>query len=92
MCLWLLYERGRGVNMETYISEELIKGNPSEILERVTKEMATQIIYMSIYDYADICCNMRLMADLFEILFEHINDYYVELKYNPMGSWYLVED
>ena len=92
MCLWLLYERGRGVNMETYISEELIKGNPSEILERITKDMAAQIIYMSIYDYADICCNMRLMADLFEILFEHINDDYVELKYNRMGSWYLVED
>ena len=56
--------------METYISEELIKGNPSEILERVTKEMATQIIYMSSDDYENTCCNMRLMADLFEILFE----------------------
>ena len=78
--------------METYISEELIKGNPSEILERVTKEMATQIIYMNSDDYENTCCNMRLMADLFEILFEHINDHYVELKYNPMGSWYLVED
>lgn len=78
--------------MTTHISEELIKGNPSEILERITKEMATQIIYMSSDDYEDICCNMRLMADLFEILFEHINDYYVELRYNPMGNWYLVED
>lgn len=78
--------------METYISEELIKGNPSEILKIVTKEMATQIIDMSRDDYEDTCYNMRLMADLFEILFEHINDYYVELKYNPMGGWYLVED
>ena len=78
--------------MKTYISEELIKGNPSEILEIVKKEMTTQIMHMSSDDYEDTCFNMRLMADLFEILFEHINDYYVELKYNPMGSWYLVED
>lgn len=78
--------------MTTYISEELIKGKPSEILEIVKKEMTTQIVYMSSDDYEDTCCNMRLMADLFEILFEHIEDEYVELKYNPMGSWYFVED
>lgn len=85
-------KKRRYANMTTYISEELIKGNPSEILEIVKKEMTTQIVYMSSDDYEDTCCNMRLMADLFEILFEHIEDEYVELKYNPMGSWYFVED
>ena len=73
------------------INDEIIKGNPSQIESTLKVEIANQILKMG-NDYENVCQNMRLTADLFEILEEHINDEIITLKYNPMGSWYLVEN
>lgn len=78
--------------MKTYISEDLIKGNPSELIRRITHEMATQLTNISCNDYEDTCYNTRLMTEVLEILFENVNNEYVELNYNPMGSWVLIEN
>lgn len=78
--------------MKTYINEDLIKGNPSELIGRITHEMATQLINISCSDYEDVFYTTRLMTEVLEILFENVNNEYVELKYNPMGSWVLIED
>lgn len=78
--------------METYISEELIKGKPTKLIEEMSKEITTQISSINDSNYENVCDNMKLIAEILEILFEHIEDEHVELKYNPMGSWYFVED
>jgi len=73
------------------INEDIIEGNPSELIMSLQTQIANQILRMSTNDYEDVCANMRMIADVFEILEEHINDECVTLKYNPMGAWYYVE-
>ena len=73
------------------INEDIIQGNPSELVMSLQTQIANQILQMSVNDYEDVCQNMRMTSDIFEILEEHINDEFITLKYNPMGAWYLVE-
>ena len=73
------------------INEDIMKGNPLQIERYLQREIANQILHMSVNDYEDVCVNMRMIADIFEILEEHINEECVTLKYNPMGAWYYVE-
>lgn len=73
------------------INEEIIKGNPVKIEGALKMEIANEILKMGANNYEDVCANMRMTADVFELLEEHINEECVTLKYNPMGSWYYVE-
>lgn len=77
---------------KVYISEELICGEPGRVENCLRIELVNQILKMSGNDYENVCNNMRMTADLFEILEEHINDEFITLKYNPMGSWYIAEN
>lgn len=72
------------------INEEIIQGNPIKIEGALKMEIANEILKMG-NNYEDVCANMRMTADVFELLEEHINDECVTLKYNPMGAWYYVE-
>ena len=74
------------------INEELIQGNPLAIESYLKVEIANQILKMGASDYEDVCNNMRMTADVFEILEDNINKETVTLRYNPMGSWYLEEE
>lgn len=71
------------------INDEIIQGQPLAIENQLKIEIANQILKMSGNDYEDVTNNMRIIADIFEILEEHINDNFITLKYNPMGSWYI---
>lgn len=71
------------------INEELIQGNPLAIESTLKVEIANQILKMGANDYENICENMRMTADIFELLEENINKQVITLKYNPMGAWYL---
>lgn len=71
------------------INDEIIQGQPLAIEKHIKMELANQILQMSGNDYENVTNNMRMVADIFEILEEHINDNFITLKYNPMGSWYL---
>jgi hypothetical protein len=73
------------------INEDIIEGNPSELMMSLQTQIANQILHMSTNDYEDVCANMRMTSEIFEILEEHINNEIVTLKYNPMGAWYYVE-
>ena len=76
---------------KNYISEEIIAGQPFFIIEDMQKELVRQFNKdkMSGYkDYENMCNNMRLIADIIEICGNYINDDFIVLKYNPMGSWY----
>lgn len=73
------------------INEDIIKGKPLEIERHLQLEIVNQILKLSGATYEDTCSNMRLTADIFEILEDHINDEIITLKYNPMGAWYLDE-
>lgn len=72
------------------INEELIQGNPIKIEGALKMEIASEILKMG-NNYEDVCANMRMTADVFELLEEHINEEEVTLRYNPMGAWYYVE-
>ena len=74
------------------INEEIMQGNPLAIEKALKTEIANQILKMGGNDYENVCENMRMTADVFEILEENINKKTVTLKYNFMGSWYLDED
>lgn len=75
----------------TIMNDEIMQGKPLEIERQLQLEMANQILKMSGNDYENVCDNMRIYADVFELLEEHINDDFITLKYNTMGNWY-VED
>lgn len=74
------------------INEEIIQGKPLEIERQLQLEIANQILKMGGNDYENTCQNMRMVADIIEILEEHINEDFITLRYNPMGAWYLEEE
>lgn len=75
-----------------YVSEEEIYGKPIQIEQYFQREIANQILKMGGNDAENVINNMRATADVFELLEEYINDDFIVLKYNPMGSWYIEED
>lgn len=77
---------------KTIINEEIICGTPLYLESELKKEIIEQIQSLGAFNYEDICVNMRLTSDIFEILEENINDDFIVLKYNPMGSWYKERD
>ena len=72
-----------------FIDNETMQGEPYLIESHLQRELAYQILKMSGNDYENVCNNMRIYADVFELLEEHINDDFITLKYNPMGTWYI---
>lgn len=74
------------------INEELIQGDPLTIESQLKIEIANQILKMGAFDYENVCNNMIMTAEIFQILEENINKDTVTLKYNPMGSWFLSEE
>ena len=74
------------------ITEDLIQGQPLRIERELQKEISNQILTLNGGNYEDVCTNMRLFADVFEILEDHINEDFITLKYNPMGAWYYEEE
>lgn len=79
------------INNEIEVNEEMMKGKPEKIEIYVKKEIISQIESLDITNYEDICENMRLYADIIEIIEENKNEKEITLKYNPMGAWYLEE-
>ena len=73
------------------INDEIMQGQPLAIENHIKIEIANQILQMGGNNYEDVTNNMRIFADVLEIIEEHINDDVITLKYNPMGSWYLEE-
>lgn len=74
------------------INEELMQGQPYAIERELQRELTNQILTMNGNNYEDVATNMRQLADVIEILEEHINDEFITLKYNPMGAWYISEE
>lgn len=73
----------------TIINEELIQGKPLDIERHLQVELANQILSINGNNYENIVTNMKMMADVIEILEEHINEETITLRYNPMGEWYI---
>lgn len=72
------------------VTDEVLSGNPSMLEMYLQKELANMILNMDYKTVEETCFKMRLLADVFEILEEHINEEHITFKYNPMGYWYLV--
>jgi hypothetical protein len=77
---------------KNYISSEIIAGQPYMIEETIKRDIIGQLQVLKGDNYENICFNMRLTADVIEILEEYINDEFIVLTYNPMGAWYKEED
>lgn len=75
-----------------YIDDEIMYGSPLYIEKELQREIIEQIQNIVGNNYENVCNNMRLIADIIELLEEHINDNFIVLKYNPMGAWYIEED
>lgn len=75
-----------------YINEEIMYGSPLCIENALKMEIISQIQGIKGDNYENICFNMRITADIIELLEEHINDEFIVLKYNPMGSWVIEND
>lgn len=71
------------------ITEDIMQGKPLAIERELQRETAEQILTMSGNNYENVCENMRVIADVIELLEEHINEDFITLRYNPMGSWYI---
>lgn len=68
------------------INEDTIKGNPSRILSCLEVDLANNLL-KGIND--DVILKMKQLIDVFETLYDRINDDYISFKWNNMGSWYL---
>lgn len=68
------------------INEDVIKGNPSKILTCLEVDLAN-ILLKGVND--DVILTMEQLIDVFETLYDRVNDDYISFKWNPMGSWYL---
>lgn len=68
------------------INENVIKGNPSRILSCLEVDLANNLL-KGVND--DIILKMKQLIDVFETLYERINDDYISFKWNPMGNWCL---
>ena len=68
------------------INEDVIKGNPSRILPCLEVDLANNLL-KGVND--DVILKMKQLIDVFETLYERINDDYISFKWNPMGSWHL---
>lgn len=77
---------------KNYISSEIIAGQPLTIENEIIRDIIGQLQVLKGDNYEDICFNMRLTADVIEILEEYINDEFIVLTYNPMGAWYKEDD
>lgn len=81
--------------MKNYISEDAIAGQPFMLIDFMQKEIINQLNKEKLGGYKayeNMCDNMRLTADIIEILANYINDNFILLKYNPMGCWYKEEN
>lgn len=74
------------------ISDEIMTGRPYNIEREIQRELANQILTLNGNNYEDVTTNMRQLADVIDILEEHINDDFITLRYNPMGAWYISEE
>ena len=74
------------------IEDEFIQGKPLNVERYIITEIANQMLKINAANYEDTCNNMRLFADVVEEIEEHINDDLITFRYNPMGTWYRVED
>ena len=68
------------------INEDTIKGNPSRILSYLEVDLANNLL-KGVND--DVILTMKQLIDVFETLYDRINDDYISFKWNPMGSWHL---
>ena len=74
------------------ISDELMTGRPYNIERELQRELANQILTLNGNNYENVTNNMRQLADVIEMLEEHINDDFITLRYNQMGAWYISEE
>lgn len=74
------------------MTDEIMTGRPSNIERELQREIANQILTMNGNNYENITNNMRELADVIDILEEHINDDFITLRYNQMGAWYISEE
>lgn len=74
------------------ISDEIMTGRPYNIERELQRELANQILTLNGNNYENVTNNMRQLADVIEILEDHINDDFITLRYNPMGAWYIEEE
>ena len=68
------------------INEDTIKGNPSRILSCLEVDLANNLL-KGVND--DVILTMKQLIDVFETLYDRINDDYISFKWNNMGNWYL---
>lgn len=71
---------------EVIINEDVIKGNPSRILSCLEIDLADNLS-KGVND--DVILTMKQLIDVFETLYDRVNDDYISFKWNSMGSWYL---
>ena len=74
------------------IEEEILQGQPLRLETELKLELIQQLQQMNGNNYENICDNLRLLADVFEEIEDHINDDLITFKWNPMGAWYRVEE
>lgn len=77
--------------IRTYLDDEVMEGVPTELLRSLQQELANDILNMTSNNYEEVCNNMRMYAEVIEILEDYINDKFIRFRYNPMENWYLDE-
>lgn len=73
------------------INDEIMIGKPLELERELQMEIIQQLLTLSGSNYENICDNMRMVANIIEIIEEHMNENEITLRYNPMGEWYCEE-
>lgn len=76
----------------TYIDTEKMQGQPLALEKEIITDLANQLLQFSANNAEITLFNMRNYADALEILEENINDNFITLNFNNMGTWEKVEE
>lgn len=75
-----------------YIDNEKMQGQPLVLEKEIIMDLANQLLRFNANESENTIANMRNYADALEILEEHINDNFIILNFNNMGTWEKVEE
>lgn len=75
-----------------YIDTEKMQGQPLALEKEIITDLANQLLHFNANNAEITLFNMRNYADALEILEENINDNFITLNFNNMGTWEKVEE
>lgn len=75
-----------------YVDEEKMCGTPTQLKNYIKKEVKYQMTHLEDIGIEMVSFNLKMSAEILDIINENSDKKLLTLLYNPMGSWFLKEE